>query len=89
MQEYEKVATRLTVDQLKEAISRLDDPDRLKVIKWLNEDYCTECGAAAFCDCPDCVCECRKRRGREFREMVEKSGKTLAEWWAENGQSNG
>ena len=85
MQEYNAFVNGL--DKLKEAISLLSDADRLSIITWLNQDYCSECGAVAFCDCPDCVCECRKRRGREFREMLEKSGKTLKEWLEENGQA--
>jgi len=90
MQEYSAFSNaRPTVDQLKEAISMLDDADRLQIIAWLTEDYCAECGAATFCDCPECVCGCRKRRGREFREMLEKSGLTLKEWMEKNGQTIG
>ena len=69
-----------------DSVSLLSDVERLEISQWLAEDYCSECGAVAFCDCEKCICECRKRRVREFRERLEKSGKTFNEWLAENGE---
>ena len=56
-------------EQLRRRVDVLTDAERAELIQWLLQDYCSECGAAAWCTCEDCICECRKRFGAELREL--------------------
>ncbi len=60
-----------TLQNAKNVIDLLTNAERLVIMEWLASDYCAECGAAAYCDCPECVCECRKRLGRELKSLWE------------------
>jgi hypothetical protein len=61
-----------TLEDVKRLISGLNDADRKAVYDFYCETYCVDCGAYALCDCPKCVCKCRRRRGAGFYALYKK-----------------